>query len=184
MSTNNVSDLDTGAAFRGYLQWCASGTLDDLRWIYDEIAESDRSSFPWQPAIVTLATIAPRRLQRAFDDDELQELYDCASEAGLHDAAACFANACVTRPYLDDGRVPPEVKTFVMQRDSGRCQACGATDNLTIDHKLIPWVDGGSSKDPANLHVLCRSCNASKGTKPWPLFTQGTPRQLDRDANG
>jgi hypothetical protein len=184
VSINNVSDHDTGAAFRAYLEWSSRGTLDDLRWIYDEIAESDRTSFPWRPAIVTLAVVPPRRLQRAFDDEELQELYDRASDAGLHDAAACFASACVTRPYLDDRRVPPEVKKLVIQRDGGRCKACGATDDLTIDHKLVPWIDGGSSKDPTNLHVLCRSCNASKGTRPWPLFSQDRPRELDGEKNG
>ena len=52
------------------------------------------------------------------------------------------------------------VRALVMERDGEHCQACGATDDLTIDHKITPWSLGGSSSDPANLQVLCRSCNS------------------------
>jgi hypothetical protein len=169
MSIGKVSDREIGAAFTSYLRWYTRGTLEDLGCLYDEIAEADRSGFPWQAALLALSTVQPRRLFRAFDDEELQDLYDWASEAGLHEAAAGFAEACLARPYVDDGRVPPEIKRLVVERDTGRCQACGATEDLTIDHKIVPWVEGGSSKDPANLQLLCRSCNSRKGTKPWPL---------------
>jgi 5-methylcytosine-specific restriction endonuclease McrA len=50
-----------------------------------------------------------------------------------------------------------------MRRDGESCQNCGATDDLTIDHKITPYSLGGSSTDPSNLQILCRSCNSSKG---------------------
>jgi hypothetical protein len=171
----SISDVEIGTAFRAYLQWYTRGTLDELCRLYDEIAEADRSGFPWQAAIDALSQVQPRRLFRALDDEELQDLYDWASGARLEDAASRFAQAALARPYVDDGRVPPEVKRFVRKRDDGRCQSCGATKDLTIDHKIIPWVEGGSSKDPENLQLLCRSCNSRKGTKPWPLVVAQSP---------
>lgn len=169
MSITNISDREVGAAFRSYLRWYTRGTLDDLVCLYDEIAEADRSGFPWQPAAIALADVEPQRLYRALNDEELQDLYDWCEDADMHEQAAKFAQAVVARPYVDDGRVPQEVREYVRQRDGGRCQSCGMTNDLTIDHKLIPWIDGGSSSDPANLQLLCRSCNSRKGTRPWPL---------------
>ncbi len=167
-----TTDTEIADALRRYLDWWTRGTLDELGQLYDEIADAGRSDFPWQIAIEVLSKAEKRRLFRAFDDEELQDLYDWASEVGLGDAAARFAQAVLARPSLDDGVVPPEIKQLVMTRDGLRCQLCGATTDLTIDHKLIPWIEGGSSKDPANLHVLCRSCNSRKGTRPWPLENQ------------
>lgn len=49
----------------------------------------------------------------------------------------------------------------IFRRDGHRCQYCGATTDLTIDH-VIPR----SRKGPAtwdNLVTACRTCNARKG---------------------
>ena len=43
-----------------------------------------------------------------------------------------------------------------------RCMACGTKDDLTIDH-VIALGQVGSTNDPSNLQVLCRSCNSTKG---------------------
>lgn len=165
---SSTTDAAIATGFRRYLAWWTRGHLDDLVEMYEEIIEADRTGFPWPPALEALAKVDTRRLWRAFDDEELQDLYDLASDAGLDQAAAAFARACHDRPYVDDGRIPPEIREFVMERDRHMCQrpGCGATADLTIDHKIIPWVNGGTSKDPENLQVLCRSCNSSKGTGP------------------
>lgn len=165
---SSTTDVEIAASFRRYLAWWARGGLDDLAEMYDEIIEGDRTGFPCEPALETLAEVETRRLWRAFGDEELQDLYDLASDAGLDQAAKAFTRACHDRPYVDDGRIPPAIRQFVMDRDGRRCQTpgCGATADLTIDHKIIPWVNGGTSKDPENLQVLCRSCNSSKGTGP------------------
>lgn len=44
------------------------------------------------------------------------------------------------------------------------CAACGATDDLTVDH-LVPLAQTGTAVRPtlADVQVLCRSCNSSKG---------------------
>ncbi|MDX2800114.1 HNH endonuclease [Streptomyces scabiei] len=48
----------------------------------------------------------------------------------------------------------------IMSRDGNRCQKCGATDDLTIDH-IQHWSRGGTNAD-SNLRVLCRSCNSQR----------------------
>lgn len=48
----------------------------------------------------------------------------------------------------------------VYHRDEGRCQMCGATTNLHLDHK-IPRAKGGSDT-MENLWLLCVACNLSK----------------------
>jgi 5-methylcytosine-specific restriction endonuclease McrA len=52
-------------------------------------------------------------------------------------------------------------KYRLMKRDQGRCQKCGTTSGLHFDH-IIPYSKGGSSKDPANIQILCGSHNLSK----------------------
>ncbi len=49
----------------------------------------------------------------------------------------------------------------VMNRDGGRCVACGSAENLSFDH-IIPFADGGADT-VQNLQVLCLPCNRTKG---------------------
>jgi len=44
-----------------------------------------------------------------------------------------------------------------------KCLACGATENLSLDH-VVPIARGGLNSIE-NIQVLCRSCNSSKRTK-------------------
>jgi len=53
------------------------------------------------------------------------------------------------------------VRRGIFERDSYRCQLCGAGRLLEIDH-ILPIARGGTN-NPANLQVLCRPCNRSKG---------------------
>jgi len=63
---------------------------------------------------------------------------------------------------LDDDRlIPSWVKLEVWKRDQGRCRACGANTGLHFDH-IIPYSKGGSSKDPANIQILCGRHNLAK----------------------
>lgn len=66
----------------------------------------------------------------------------------------------------DDRLVPSWVKLEVWKRDKGRCAypACGATKGLHFDH-IIPYSKGGSSKDPANVQILCGRHNLAKHDK-------------------
>lgn len=51
----------------------------------------------------------------------------------------------------------------VFKRDDSRCQYCGATDNLTLDH-VIPKSKGGKSTWD-NLVTACMKCNNKKDNK-------------------
>jgi 5-methylcytosine-specific restriction endonuclease McrA len=54
-------------------------------------------------------------------------------------------------------------RSAIYARDGHKCQYCGATRKLTIDH-VIPKSKGGSD-DWDNLVVACSSCNTKKGDK-------------------
>jgi 5-methylcytosine-specific restriction endonuclease McrA len=57
----------------------------------------------------------------------------------------------------------------IFKRDGMKCQYCGATTDLTIDH-VIPRSRGGTSTWD-NLITACRTCNARKGDQ--------TPEEAD-----
>jgi len=81
------------------------------------------------------------------------------AEEGDHPAVA-------PRAAEDDRVVPSWVKLEVWKRDRGRCAypSCGATSGLHFDH-IIPYSKGGSSKDPANIQILCGRHNLAKHDK-------------------
>lgn len=61
----------------------------------------------------------------------------------------------------NDRVVPSSVKLEVWKRDKGRCVTCGCSDNLHFDH-IIPYSQGGSSKDARNIQILCAKHNLQK----------------------
>ena len=54
-------------------------------------------------------------------------------------------------------------KSAIYRRDENKCQYCGSTRNLTIDH-IIPKSKGGDNSWE-NLCLSCSSCNTKKGNK-------------------
>lgn len=54
-------------------------------------------------------------------------------------------------------------KSAIYKRDHNKCQYCGSTTRLTIDH-IIPRSKGGGD-NYFNLCVACASCNTKKGDK-------------------
>jgi SAD/SRA domain/HNH endonuclease len=66
---------------------------------------------------------------------------------------------------IDHTRViPTQVKLEVWKRDKGNCIKCGSTNNLHFDH-IIPYTKGGSSRDAANIQLLCDRHNLAKSDK-------------------
>jgi hypothetical protein len=66
---------------------------------------------------------------------------------------------------LDHDRViPADVKLEVWKRDRGCCVKCGSRENLHFDH-IIPYSQGGSSKDAKNIQILCSKHNLQKRDK-------------------
>lgn len=51
----------------------------------------------------------------------------------------------------------------IMKRDGNRCQYCGSSRNLTIDH-VLPRSRGGRDTWE-NLVTACDSCNVEKGNR-------------------
>lgn len=64
----------------------------------------------------------------------------------------------------DDRIIPSWVKLEVWKRDKGKCVRCGAQTHLHFDH-IIPYSKGGSSKDAANIQLLCLRHNLQKHAK-------------------
>jgi hypothetical protein len=161
-------DTAIAAGVRSWVDQLARGNREDREELASFIEEAG-GGFPAELAALSLARLPTRTLWKTFDDETLQDLYDLSCEADLATAAERFKTAALARPYIDSGKIPTDVFELVMTRDGQHCQypGCGATEDLTIDHKIIPWSDGGSSTDPDNLQVLCRQHNSSKGTRPW-----------------
>jgi hypothetical protein len=66
---------------------------------------------------------------------------------------------------IDHDRViPATVKLEVWKRDNGSCVKCGSKENLHFDH-IIPYSQGGSSKDAKNIQILCLKHNLAKRDK-------------------
>jgi len=73
---------------------------------------------------------------------------------------------------------------FLLDLAGNKCQACGRTDKLTIDH-IVPISKEGRN-DIINLQVLCKSCNSSKNNHHntdyrSPEFKQAVSRYAYRN---
>jgi len=66
-----------------------------------------------------------------------------------------------SRVVEHDRIIPTSVKREVWTRDKGSCVMCGSKKNLHFDH-IIPYSQGGSSKDASNIQILCGSHNLQK----------------------
>jgi len=60
-------------------------------------------------------------------------------------------------------KVPPVNRKEVLKRDHHRCQYCGTTKRLTLDH-VIPRSKGGKHSWD-NVVTACEKCNATKGSR-------------------
>jgi len=64
-------------------------------------------------------------------------------------------------PPDHDRVIPSAVKLEVWKRDKGCCVKCSSKENLHFDH-IIPYSQGGSSKDSKNIQILCSKHNLAK----------------------
>ena len=60
-----------------------------------------------------------------------------------------------------DRVIPSAIKLEVWKRDKGCCRKCRSKENLHFDH-IIPYSQGGSSKDAKNIQILCSKHNLEK----------------------
>ncbi len=62
--------------------------------------------------------------------------------------------------YAQRERIPDEVRSFVWERDEGRCVKCGSQEDLQFDHIIPVAKNGGNSIE--NIQILCGDCNRQK----------------------
>ncbi|WP_405484150.1 TerD family protein [Nocardia sp. NBC_00511] len=121
------------------------------------------TEMPW--ARVVSITPEPGRIAVAATSARggaLLEVADPDYVAAAMEGALRIAKRLALSPGRRDSRaIPPDVKAQVWQRDAGRCVECGDTHYLEFDH-IIPLSRGGATS-PANLQILCRACNRTKG---------------------
>ena len=80
-------------------------------------------------------------------------------------------------PYAKLAQNKPS-RTMIYKRDGHKCQYCGSTKELTIDH-IIPRSRGGGDTWE-NLVVACMPCNTRKSDKlleETNLVLQTVPRK-------
>lgn len=104
-----------------------------------------------------------RNGRQRFTHARAAEMGGSFSEEQFSEACARLRQTAYARVL--DGRarrdIPNAIRREVMNRDKS-CQQCGAVTDLTLDH-IVPYSKGGPDT-VLNLQVLCRSCNARKGT--------------------
>lgn len=70
-------------------------------------------------------------------------------------------------------QIPKENREKVIARDGGKCNYCGTTERLTVDH-IVPLKHGGSNL-MSNMITSCHSCNSKKnGNRLLPIFEKRT----------
>lgn len=84
-------------------------------------------------------------------------IYDASDLEGIDDEIE--GRSIRPRPSYRK-RISPALRLSIYERDGHKCLKCGATEDLTIDHKH-PARHGGTN-DPSNLQTLCWSCNHKK----------------------
>ena len=101
--------------------------------------------------------------------DEINELLESAERAKKKARLGDLKRNIRRKAYevhsnvpLDDKRepIPEEIRTYVWNRDAGKCVKCGSRDNLEFDH-IVPIVKGGSNT-ARNIELLCERCNRAK----------------------
>lgn len=61
--------------------------------------------------------------------------------------------------------IPAAVRRAVLARDNYRCQSCGSTAQLNVDH--IKPVARGGNNSLKNLQTLCWPCNRAKNVSTY-----------------
>lgn len=103
-----------------------------------------------------------------------------ASASALGDGATAHNAARSARSPRGRRAMPLAIRREALARASFRCQRCGATSGLEVDH-VDPLCDGGSHR--LNTQVLCRRCHALKHADDFandPRYVRGRAAGLAR----
>lgn len=85
------------------------------------------------------------------------------------------------RRYIDQVRRAAGSLTFtewkeLIDSSQGQCSVCGSTEQPQVDH-IVPVARGGKT-ERANLQVLCKFCNVSKGAKDFKTWLKQRELEL------
>jgi hypothetical protein len=80
-----------------------------------------------------------------------------------HKVAAVMQHVLMISEGWEPEIVTAEVRREAFESDGDQCRACGATDQLTVDH-IWPQEWWGTN-NRINLQTLCRPCNSRKGAR-------------------
>jgi len=161
---------------RRWSQYAADTTRETVRAALDELTAAGWAAIDedteelYLPKFFAYARIGtqPRRVIGALD-----AIGRCSSARLQALATIDLADAVASCTP----RMPRGLRAEILMRDGNRCRACGwqpgdpvparngrvVYRGLEIDH-IHPRSKGGTD-EPANLQVLCTSCNARKGAR-------------------
>jgi hypothetical protein len=122
-------------------------------------------AFTAPPAFLDTLERVRELCRHKFPEGRLEDIMNAALEALLERKDPDRWAEPARRGKSRNRRIPRWVRKRVWKRDSGRCaygtedgRICGSKDNLEFDH-VRPWSLGGTSSDPSNIRLLCRSHN-------------------------
>ncbi len=95
--------------------------------------------------------------------DDVRVLILDRAEQSQRKVRRATARLAVTSERGSTARVPipDHIKTFVWQRDGGRCVRCRSQVRLEFDHIISLSMNGSNSA--RNIQLLCEGCNREKG---------------------
>jgi 5-methylcytosine-specific restriction endonuclease McrA len=87
------------------------------------------------------------------------------NSAGKRMARYTFADKPLEANKVGRQQVPKKTRDALIADSQGKCDVCGSSNNLQIDHKIPYIIAGESDKQQVEpFQVLCGSCNR---TKSW-----------------
>lgn len=122
-------------------------------------------TFTASPLFVERFEKAKEILWHKFPDGRMEDIFMDSLQALLQIKDPMLQASREQRAQSAGRHIPKWIKRQVWKRDAGRCvyaapdgHVCGSRTGLEFDH-IIPWARGGSSNDPHNIRLLCRSHN-------------------------
>lgn len=122
-------------------------------------------SFTANPRLLDLLQRAREILRHKYPDGKLEVVFEEALRALLERKDPDFWKPPWRQEDSATRKIPRWVRHAVWKRDNGRCvyqaadgRLCASRNNLEFDH-IVPWARGGTSNEPGNIRLLCRSHN-------------------------
>lgn len=142
---------------RAHLLSIRGGSLDELRDVISELQIcshhflSARQDFQIKSNEAAAAAAKVEWIRKSIED--AKEVIERKTST-TYEFCRNAANKAISNP---------EVRAVVFARSGNKCEACGSSDFLSVDH--IKPVKQGGTNTLDNYQCLCMSCNCKKGAK-------------------